>query len=96
MTDSSARGKEDMTAAPIEALLDIQPIVEFGKEKYGYRDWASLGEEGKRHLLSSSIRHLCKSMEAELDEDSGLPHINHAACNLLMLIALKRKENDQR
>lgn len=70
---------------PFSALLKVAEVFGYGAEKYGDRNW-ELGMRWGR-LLAASLRHLYAFAEGE-DEDpeSGLPHLAHAACDVLMLL----------
>lgn len=73
-----------MALLPPEALNEVAKIFTYGCKKYGAHNWRA----GLAHsrLISAAMRHLCAYNSGEdIDPESGLPHIAHAAANLLML-----------
>lgn len=56
----------------------------FGTEKYVKNGWRN-GMEWSR-LVDATLRHLTAWMEGEeVDPESGVSHLYHAACNLMFL-----------
>jgi hypothetical protein len=69
---------------------EVAEILTFGKKKYSEDSWQTVpdGEKRYRHAL---LRHLNASRNGEvIDEESGLSHLAHAACNLMFLSYLYR------
>lgn len=82
---------------PMEALEGCIRVFEFGAKKYSIGNW----EKGMswRAVYESLQRHLAAWQKGEeLDDDSGLPHIDHAMCNLIMLTQYRKTytEGDDR
>lgn len=96
--DHQDDGKPMMYLLPPLALLGVARVMTRGAEKYSPRNW----ERGMAHsrLLSSLLRHVVAVMAGEdLDPETGLDHIDHAACNALMLSEYRKRgagENDLR
>lgn len=64
----------------------VTRVLMFGAKKYADRNW----EKGIKfsRLFASAKRHLIANARGEkLDPESGLPHIAHAACNIVMISA---------
>lgn len=82
---------------PFRPLLGAAKVFAFGAKKYGDRNWEKGLAYGR--LFGALTRHLfywwCGE---ELDPESGLPHIDHALCCLLMLSEMRniRPEQDDR
>ena len=79
-------GKPRMDLLPGDALVEIAKVLTHGANKYSPRNW----EKGMDwHKLYAPIqRHLWKWWQGEeLDKESGLHHLAHAACDVLMLQA---------
>lgn len=70
---------------PPRALDSVVEILTYGAAKYADRDWEKGIEWGR--LFGAAQRHLWSFWRGEdIDPESGLPHLSHAACNILMLI----------
>lgn len=77
--------KPQLDLIPAEAIIEIGKVLTFGQSKYGRANWAN-GIEVSR-LLSAAMRHLNQFNSGEdLDPESGLSHVSHAACNMAFLI----------
>lgn len=77
-------GKPDMSLIPLVTLEDEAKVWAYGKQKYAAWNWAK-GMDWSVPL-ACALRHLSKWQAGEEnDEESGLPHLAHAMCNLRML-----------
>jgi hypothetical protein len=77
--------KPMMVLLPPTALTDVAKVLTFGANKYGAHNW----REGIIHsrLLSATMRHVNSYINGEdLDPESGINHLAHASCNLMMLL----------
>ena len=88
-------GKADWSLMPFEVVEEINKVLEFGANKYNEKgisgpeswNWAKGSGLGKWRVLNAVFRHLfAYARGQELDSESGLPHISHAACGLIFLI----------
>lgn len=78
-------GKLPVGLVPPEAIEALARVLEFGSLKYEPRGWES-GMEWSR-IYASALRHLLKwGRKEDVDSESGLPHIEHALCNLAFLV----------
>lgn len=78
--------KPKWSLLPYDALLPVVRVMEYGAAKYGRDNWMA-GMEWTR-LADAAVRHLLDWLRGEdNDRESGLPHLAHAACNLLFLLA---------
>ena len=83
--------KDDGGKAPIHLinpslLFNIADVLGFGARKYAERNW----EQGIAYsrVFAALQRHLWQWWDGtRLDAESGLPHLAHAACCLMFLIA---------
>ena len=67
-------------------VLDIGKVMGFGAVKYGDNNWKE-GEGLKPDRVYAALqRHLLAYQGGELlDPESGMSHLAHAGCNLMML-----------
>lgn len=86
-------GKLRLDLVPLEVLIPLAKVREYGLYKYG-----SAGSEGwqsveKERYLAALLRHLVAYQKDNnaLDEESGLPAIYHVLCNAAFL-AIKHLE----
>ncbi|UXN05240.1 dATP/dGTP diphosphohydrolase domain-containing protein [Bartonella sp. HY761] len=82
-------GKPRLDLLPVEPLLQIAKVLAFGAQKYGDHNWRSQTDGGFvwGRLYAATLRHLFAFWNGEdLDAESGLPHLAHAACNIIFLL----------
>lgn len=85
--------KAPMDLIPYEAEEAIANVFKFGLKKYDRANWAE-GISYSR-LISATMRHLGKFNKGiDLDEESNLNHISHAATNLIMLLWMIENRSD--
>jgi hypothetical protein len=83
-------GKPRIDLVPPSAIIAAAQVFTYGAEKYGERKWEN-GIAVSR-LYAAAQRHLLAYWGGEdTDDDSGLPHIDHALVNLCMIIGLREK-----
>jgi len=77
-------GKPDVSLVEPKFVLSLAEVLTFGARKYGRDNW-KLGLAANRSL-AAAYRHLLSFHDgAYLDSESGLPHLSHAAVNLMFL-----------
>lgn len=70
------------------ALEAVASVLTFGAQKYAAHSWQSV-PEGEERYKSALLRHLTAVGKGEeLDPESGLHHLAHAACNALFILEL--------
>lgn len=75
---------------PFDALDEVAIVLKYGAKKYEARNWEKGMAWGR--LLAAAFRHLSAwALGRGVDEESGLPHLSHAACCVLMLLALEKR-----
>lgn len=85
-------GKLPLTLVPLEIIRNIAAVRRYGKNKYGSSEnWKTIEPERYRDAL---FRHLLLYIEdpCGVDEESGLPHLWHLACNVAFLCELQKDE----
>jgi hypothetical protein len=94
--DSSAKGsgarfnggKPDFSLIPLSTMEDEARVWMYGKNKYAAWNWAWNWAKGMPWSvpLACLMRHMAAWQRGEeVDQESGLPHLAHAMCNLRML-----------
>ena len=69
---------------PAETIEALAKVLGFGAVKYGDDNWKN-GIEYYR-IYGAILRHLLAWRKGELfDDESGLPHLYHALCELMFL-----------
>ena len=84
--------KPKITLVPRKIIWDIAEVRMYGTYKYGDPDnWKKVEAERYRDAL---MRHLLKYLDdpESIDEESGLKHLWHAACNIAFLCELEDKD----
>lgn len=70
----------------------IARVLTFGAKKYAPYSWRGV-PDAKERYWSALMRHLIEWRQGEwLDPESGMPHLWHAACNLMFLYELSYGE----
>ena len=86
-------GKPRLTLVPTQIIEDIAYVRMYGVEKYKDPDnWKRVEVERYRDAL---FRHLLAYLNDPhgVDEESGLPHLSHVACNVAFLCELEKKHD---
>lgn len=74
--------EEDM----VHALEAVNRVLDYGAEKYERAGWKKVELE---RYIAAMLRHQRAWLKGELiDDESGLPHIAHIACNALFLLQM--------
>lgn len=77
-------GKPDLSLVPLIALEECAKVFDYGRRKYS--EWNWLKGQDWSHPYASLLRHLSAWHQGEdIDPESGLPHLGHAMCNMVML-----------
>ena len=83
-------GKEQLTLVPRQIIRDIARIREYGNNKYGDPDnWKTVEPERYR---DAAFRHWLAYLDDPdgVDEESGLKHLWHLACNIAFLCEMEK------
>lgn len=87
-------GKPKLTLVPRQILYDVARVREYGVNKYpegGTDNWKQVEVERYR---DAAFRHFMAYLDHPdgVDEESGLPHLWHLACNVAFLCELEGEE----
>lgn len=99
------QNKPKLSQFPREAMEAVAEVMEYGARKYGGGTWNRV--EIQRYI-DAGARHLYAMQDidengkeyinlSKVDEESGLEHLYHLACNVVYAVALyKRRKNETR
>tara|TARA_R110000787_G_scaffold229717_2_gene337266 strand:- start:216 stop:608 length:393 start_codon:yes stop_codon:yes gene_type:complete len=77
--------KPMMHLVPLISVEAVAKVMTFGAKKYAPNGWKSVPNAVDRYN-SAMLRHMVAIQKGEIiDPDSGLPHIDHIACNAMFL-----------
>lgn len=88
-TAKADEGKPRLTLVPQELIYAVAQIREYGNRKYGDpENWRTVEPQRYR---DAAFRHLLAYLAEPhgRDEESGLPHLWHLACNVAFLCSLE-------
>ena len=97
MNDQSAKDDADklrLTLVPRKIIWAIAAIRSYGTKKYGDpENWRRVKAERYR---DAAYRHFMAYLDdpAGVDQESGLPHLWHLACNIAFLCDIDGIEKD--
>ena len=82
-------GKPRLDLVPPEIIEAVGAVMTHGAEKYGEGSYRNV--EPKRYR-AALMRHICQWLRDPygIDEDSGLPHLYHIACNVAFLLEIDK------
>ena len=79
------QNKTRMDLVPLSVVESIAKVLTMGAQKYAENSWQNLPDFWKRYK-AALLRHLTAIDKGELiDQESGLPHIDHVLCNAAFL-----------
>lgn len=79
-------GKLQMSLIEPEFVLGLAKILTIGAEKYAANNWKLLDPKDINRYKDSTLRHLYAYLNGELlDKETGEPHLDHIACNIMFL-----------
>lgn len=87
-------GKPRLSIGPFQYIEDVTRVREYGNAKYGDpENWRTVEVERYRDAL---YRHLLLYLKDPhgVDEESGLPHLWHVACNVAFLCDMEHEHFD--
>jgi len=84
---------------PSDAYEGCTKVLTFGAKKYADNEWKTV-PNGVNRYYAAMIRHMLAQKEhidrggkgLLLDEESGLPHLDHAQCCLIFMRHITNKE----
>lgn len=88
-------GKLRLTLVPRQIIKDIATIRMYGVNKYGDKEnWKAVEIE---RYKDAAFRHFLAYLEDPqgVDEESGLSHLSHLACNIAFLCEMEHGNMNQ-
>ncbi len=84
-TIKADEGKPELSLVPTQVIKDIADVRMYGVKKYGDNESWRMVE--KQRYIDALYRHLLDYIDNNkaVDEESGIPHIKHMACNIAFL-----------
>ena len=84
------KGKARMSLVLRSTVEGIARVRGYGADKYGDpENWKTVSDG---LYWDAILRHVYAAMDGEqLDKESGLPHLAHAACNVMFLLERQQK-----
>lgn len=86
-------GKLPISLVPMQIVRDIALVRDYGNRKYGDpKSWEQVAIE---RYLNAFGRHALYMLEdpMSVDDESGIEHYKHAACNLAFICHMLSKKN---
>lgn len=84
-------GKLRISLVPSQIMRDIAEVRMYGDNKYhAPNNWVLVEMD---RYVDAMMRHLLAFLDDpdSIDEESGIPHYKHAACNMAFICAMKDK-----
>lgn len=85
-------GKLQISFVPTQIIKDIALVRMYGNKKYGDPDnWKTVE---KQRYVDALLRHIISYIEDPdgVDEESGIPHYMHAACNMAFICEMEKNK----
>lgn len=77
------------------ALEAVASVLTFGAKKYAAHSWQTV-PHGNERYLAAQLRHITAVQKGEqLDPESGMHHLAHAACNALFILELALRKQQE-
>lgn len=88
--------KLSIVLSGFRALCGLAAVMWYGAKKYAKNNWKkATSPEDRQRYIEAALRHLAARENGEtVDPESGLPHIDHALCNLYFASELEKMANE--
>ena len=91
--DQSAKsdaGKLELSLVPTQIIRDVAQVRMYGTEKY--RDPDNWKKVEMQRYVNALYRHFLAFIDepASVDEESGIPHYKHMACNMAFICEMMK------
>ena len=86
-------GKPRLSLVPPAIIEAVGAIRTYGTEKYGDpENWRKVSKERYKDALLRHITAWMRDPEG-IDEESGYPHLWHAACNIAFILEVEHEQS---
>lgn len=93
LAEKNDDGKLPLELVTVQFVGTVAAVLAHGREKYEAWNWTK-GLPWMR-TYGAVLRHLYRwAAGEELDPESGLPHLAHAACNIMFLMTWSRTHGE--
>lgn len=90
------QGKLRYDLLPFGAVDQLVRVLTYGAEKYAPNNWR-LVENPIERYKAATLRHLSLYMQGEeVDKESGISHLAHAATNVIFLMEFEKEKFDMK
>ena len=90
------QGKSRYDLLPFGAVDQLVRVLTYGAEKYAPNNWR-LVENPIERYKAATLRHLSLYMQGEeVDKESGISHLAHAATNVIFLMEFEKEKFDMK
>lgn len=87
-------GKPNLSLVPTQIILEIEKIRAYGTAKYGdSENWKKVELERYHQALLRHTLAIWNDINAK-DEESGLLHLSHIACNVAFILELMNEDGN--
>ena len=91
-TAKADAGKPKVSLVPMQIIYDIARVREYGNQKYHDPDnWKTVEPQRYRDAMGRHMIEYLRNPES-IDEESGLPHLWHLACNAAFLCEMEKMD----
>lgn len=89
-------GKLQLSLVPSELIRAVARVRMFGTKKYG--DPENWREVEPQRFRNAMFRHMLAYMDDPhgVDNESGLPHLEHLACNAAFLLQMEADDDSEK
>jgi len=95
--ESLSVSKPMFAAITPKFLLGLANVLTFGATKYGRDNWKKCPANQLDLYWDALYRHInAHRAGEELDQETGLSHLSHAACNLMFIQELTKGKRNER
>ena len=93
-TAKDDKGKLRLSLVPTQIIRDIAQVREYGCQKY--HDPENWRQVEVQRYIDAFYRHWLKFIEDPnaIDEESGIPHYKHCACNLAFICEMMKGDKN--